>query len=59
MNVAPILGYQVRSRAVYLPKGAGWTNVWTKTQLSGDKLSTPMHRLNGFPSLCEATMRSW
>ena len=49
--VAPILGYQVRSRAVYLPKGADWTDAWTKRKLSGGQIvhvDAPLERIPVF-----------
>lgn len=33
--VAPIVEYQARSRQVYLPAGAKWTNVWTEQVFKG------------------------
>lgn len=33
--IAPITQYQARSREVYLPTGADWTNAWTGVKLSG------------------------
>lgn len=35
--VAPILDYGCRERNVYLPKGAKWTNIWTKDKIEGGK----------------------
>jgi alpha-D-xyloside xylohydrolase len=33
--VAPVTTYQARSRAVYLPAGAGWYDFWTGASLQG------------------------
>ncbi|MCZ6679314.1 MAG: family 31 glucosidase [Candidatus Poribacteria bacterium] len=46
--IAPILGYQVRSRAVYLPAGTDWTDAWTKEKLSGGQTvhaDAPLERI--------------
>ena len=33
--IAPILKYEARSREVYLPSGAAWTDVWTGERFDG------------------------
>jgi alpha-D-xyloside xylohydrolase len=33
--VAPVLDYEARSRSVYLPAGASWTDVWTGRAYAG------------------------
>ena len=49
--VAPILGAGVRSRMVYLPEGAKWTNVWTGESFCGGNViraDAPIERIPVF-----------
>lgn len=46
--VAPILDYQIRSRAVYLPTGTDWLDAWTDEKVSGGQLimaDAPLDRI--------------
>lgn len=38
--VAPIMKYEARSREVYLPYGAEWTDAWTGKKLAGGQIVT-------------------
>ena len=33
--VAPVLEYEARTRHVYLPAGAVWTDAWTEEEMAG------------------------
>ncbi len=49
--VAPILQYRLRSRGVYLPAGADWTNPWTGERLAGGQtvqVDAPLERIPVF-----------
>lgn len=40
--VAPVYAYHARSRDVYLPRGARWTNAWTgETRYGGETITVP------------------
>jgi alpha-D-xyloside xylohydrolase len=46
--VAPVLHYQARTRSVYLPAGATWTDVWTGEQWPGGRtieVDVPLDRI--------------
>ena len=48
LMVAPILAYGARSRQVYLPHGADWTDCWTGEELGGGQHITadaPLERI--------------
>lgn len=59
--VAPILHENERSREVYLPKGASWTNLWTQVSYDGGqtlKVEAPIEQIpvftkNGFKLLMD------
>jgi alpha-D-xyloside xylohydrolase len=49
--VAPMLEYQARTRSVYLPAGASWTDVWTGRVYEGGRrieVEAPLERIPVF-----------
>jgi hypothetical protein len=49
--VAPVLEYQARTRSVYLPAGARWTDVWTGRVYEGGQrveVDAPLERIPVF-----------
>ena len=49
--VAPVLQYQARTRSVYLPAGAQWTEIWTGRVYEGGQrieVDAPLERIPVF-----------